>query len=169
MDPSDFMNCATFLASLAGLTSPSSLFFQVRFSSHLPPTSYSFPGMWSTFYQRVLADSSLHWHGHFEESKPGTFFECENFLTPILSVPICTTNLCIFFTSFFVGFGLVEYNFLPVFSLVHASSYSSRAFCSEASSIVVLLCLVCVRCVSGVPRSLFSDPLSYSPPSRSFL
>ena len=139
--PSDFINCAAFLASLSWVSISSELI--------LPKAAFLLSSSYALFLFLVcarhsintcLADYISRLHGHFGESNPGTFLKCRNFLRPIFSVLICAIRtlaalqkpLCNF-NVFFVGFRPIACSSLPVFSLDQVFSHSPRVFSSNAT------------------------------------
>ena len=95
---------------------------------------------------KCLADCTARLQGHSGESNLGIFLEFRNLLRPIFSVLILSTRglaalqrpLCIF-TIWFVGFGQIAFDSLPVFLFDQTSSKRSRVFYFDASLMVVLV------------------------------
>ena len=141
MSPPVPLYCAAFLANFGWVNISSQLILpKAAFLLSSSQILLLLPVCVWHFVSTRLADCSPRLHWHSGESNPVTFLECKNFLRPIFFVLIWITRalaalqrlLCIF-SVFFVGFGQIAYNSLPVFSFDQASSYSSKVFCSDAS------------------------------------
>ncbi len=149
------MNWAAFSTNF-GLVSISSQLILPNATFFLSSSHIRFPfWVWRRHStSRCFADYGLRLHRHSGESKPGTFLEWRNLLSPIFSVRICTISALaalrrpLYISSvFFVGFGQIACSSLPVFSFVQATSHNSEALRSNASLMVA----------GDLPSSCLSD------------
>ena len=136
ISPSDSINCAAFLASfdLVSISSqlmlPKAVF--LLSSSHVLFLFLIFA--WHSV-NICLADCIPCLYRNSSDLNPGTFLKCKNFLRPIFSVFIfmirtlsALQGLLYSFKAFFVDFGQIVCNSLPVFSLDRILPITQRLF-----------------------------------------